>query len=345
MIEKSSSKISVLWLRPRTGENVSTRRSRIAEHLENRSVAVNFRNISLSDPIDGIISILRRDYDVLIANVRFPLYISFLLSTTIRRPFIADVSDPLSQMSNLPGLLYWGLHRYEWFILRHADAAMFAESESYEYSKDREINSFLVKNSVNYKMFSSPDRHKIRFAYDELINHGVDPNSPVVVYPGRFVSAYHIEEIISVSDILDEWEFVFLGEDAKQNLVEQAADTKPNVYYLGSYPHEQIPGFLQHADVGLCLVDAERPLKILEYGAAMLPVLGVPGALEKEFSEEQMWFVDPTPKQIASKLEEIRNSRRETKKRCENMRQIATDNSWEAVADKYYDVIYELASP
>jgi len=299
--------------------------------------------MSLSDPLDGVISVLNRDYDVLIANVRFPLYLSFLLNTPIQRPFIADVIDPLSQQSNLPDLFYRGLHKYEWFILRNADAAMFAERESFKYSKNVDVNGFLVKNSVNYEMFSNPSERKIQFAEDKLTDQGVDLKSPVVMYPGRFVSAYHIDELILASDILDRWEFVFLGEDGKQGLVEQAADTKANVHYLGSYPHEQVPGFLHHADVGLCLVDAERPLKILEYGAAMLPVLGMPGALEKEFSEEQMWFVDPIPEQIASKLEEIQNNRTETRRRCENMLKIAAENSWKAIADKYYEVIHELA--
>ncbi len=58
----------------------------------------------------------------------------------------------------------------------------------------------------------------------------------------------------------------------------------PNVHLLGTRPYDALPGYLQHADVGLipfdvqgnrALVDAISPLKLLEYMASGLPVVSV----------------------------------------------------------------------
>lgn len=56
----------------------------------------------------------------------------------------------------------------------------------------------------------------------------------------------------------------------------------PNVRYLGPRPYGQVPGYLQHSDVGIIpfrlraddgFVDAINPLKLYEYMASGLPVL------------------------------------------------------------------------
>jgi glycosyltransferase involved in cell wall biosynthesis len=74
----------------------------------------------------------------------------------------------------------------------------------------------------------------------------------------------------------------------------------------------------------------------------MLPVLGIPGDLQKEFSEEQLWFVEPTPKEIAAGLERIYQNPIESNQRSENLQTTASQNSWQAVADMYLETIQEI---
>lgn len=333
----------VLWLQPSTGQNVSIRRDRIIEHLEKEGVEVTLQNTSGSDAMTAVLEALRGDYDIIVGNVRIGLYVGHLLSIFLNKPFIGDVSDPISQISNLPNPLYEILYRYEWWILTQADMAMFAESGSYKTAQDRGIDCILAKNAVNYELFSEQSPDIIDFARQELKAVGVDLNSPIAIYPGRFSSAYHITEILTAAEVAENWEFIFIGESAQQEAVKQASESKSNVYYPGSYAHDRVPGFLQHADVGLCLVDVERPLKILEYGASMLPVLGIPGNLQKEFSEDQIWFVEPTPKEIVSGLERIRSNPDEANRRCDRLRETARKNSWGVVANRYLRIIRDLA--
>ena len=60
-------------------------------------------------------------------------------------------------------------------------------------------------------------------------------------------------------------------------------DLPPNVFYLGSCHHDEVPGYLQHASVGLIpFVDLprirriDRPLKFYEYLASGLPIVSTP---------------------------------------------------------------------
>ena len=340
---QSDAEISVLWVRPATGENVSTRRERIAEHLQQNSVSVTFRTLNISNLLSGMPDILLFNYDVIIANVRLPLYLSFPLTRINRKPIIADVSDPISQISDLPAILFWALKKYEWMVLAKSDHVIFAESESHERAQNRGINSSLVKNSVNFEMFANPSENLKEFARSELLNAGVDLNRPIAIYTGAFLQIYHIQEMIRAASSLTNWQFVFVGERGQEGLVESASSEQENVFYLGSYSHERMPGFLNYADVGMCLVDAERPLKILEYGAANLAVLGMPGKLNKEFSDGKIWIVDPTADYISQGLERILENPREAKRRSSNLREYARSNSWSTAADTYFEAIRKVA--
>lgn len=334
----------VLWLRPSTGTNVSTRRSRIAEHLERWGVHVDLVTVGMREIPTAISRVLSGDYDVVIGNVRLPMYVSFPAAKLRRVPFIGDVSDPLRQISDLPPPLYELLKRYEWMVLRHSDARFFAHTESYDSAKELGINGVLVPNAVNFDSFSEPSHESVSFAERRLSEADIDRARPIAVYIGRFSKWYHMEEILEAAEIAEEWEFLFIGESGKQATVESAARRLSNVYYLGSFDYEKMPGFLSLADVGLCLADRERPLKILEYGAAGLPVLAIPGRLQTEFSDEELWFTEPTPSGIADALTEISRSSAEAERRTGALMDVARDNSWESVADAYYRAVRRVIS-
>jgi len=327
--------IRVLWLRPDTGENVSTRRTRIAEHLGSADVDVEFLTVGHADVLSAVWQPLVTDADVVIANVRLPMYASFPSATLRDLPFIADVSDPISQIADLPRPLFATLRQYEYAVLTRADAAFFAESDSYDTAIARGVRAKLAKNGVNYEAFANPDKSVLADACGILTDSGVDLSAPIAIYPGRLLEIYHIEEILAAARETDEWQFIFIGEGEKQGLVETAAAREPNVFYPGSVPHEIVPGFLHLADVGLCLVDAERPLKILEFGASKLPVLGIPGTLQVEFSDQELWFSEPDAAAIIEMLYEISNAPEEAAERASALSEVAHANSWHEISEQY----------
>lgn len=329
--------VHVLWLRPTKPDNISVGRERIAEHLRKSGYRVDIQDASGFDALRAILTAAAGSYDVIVGTVRMGLYVGVLLSWITARPFVADVTDPIEQVSHLPSPLFQLLFRFEHLSLEKADEAMFVYNSSYQSAKRCGINGEKVENAVNYKEFNKPDPTIVETAASELSEAGLD-DRPIAVYIGGLTPVYNIESILETARQLKTVQFLFIGDGKLNEMVTEAAATTENVYYLGTYDHELIPGFLAVADVGLCLVDAEQPLKVLEYGAAGLPAIAVPGELQERFTDEELVFVDPDEElldAIVDLLEEPELARHYGN----NLNHRAEDTSWSHVAAQYKHAI------
>ena len=335
--------MNVLWLRPSNrwdGENVSTRRERIAEHLRERGVEVTLMDTSGLDSLSVVKESIFGDYDIILGTVRVGVPIGYLLSKLLRKPFIASVSDPLESQNYLPPTIYKFVCFVEWWVLKRADAVFFVESDSYENAQKRGIDGTMARNSANYELFANPKTEVVEKTREILTTAGVDTEKNIAIYIGSLTANEHFDEIVNAAKQTPEWEFVFVGEDWGANITELTAGVT-NTYFLGSYKHELMPGFLSHASAAFCLVDAETSLKLNEYGAAGLPTLGYPGRQRKVFSEEELIYVDPSPNNISEKLNKIDSDKQYANKYSENLRVHAKEHRWRDVAEKYYDKIKE----
>lgn len=333
--------MKILWLRPSTGENVSTRRERIAEHLEERGVDVEIRDCSGVDAIGAIRAALGGDHDVILGNVRIGLYLGYVLATLLRKPFIGDVSDPIEQIDHLPGPVFRFFYVLEWWILERAAVAFFVESRSYREANRRGVTAVLARNSVNYDKFADPSDDAVAESRRLLEESGVDTGNPVAIYVGSLDSNIHLEEIVEAAAMTPDWEFVWIGEQRDID-VTPLVDRAENVHFLGSYSHSLVPGFLAHASAALCLVNKEQPLKIMEYGAAGLPTLGSPGKLERVFSDDQLFFVDPEPESLSDAFDRIASDPDEARRRAANLQEYVRQHRWENIAMEYYDELAGL---
>jgi len=130
---------------------------------------------------------------------------------------------------------------------------------------------------------------------------------------------------------LPEWDFVVLGDGSQREMIE--AIDRENVHYLGTVPHDLIPGFLHESDVGICLLDDRNTLKILEYGAARLPAVSMKGDAERRF-EGLIEFSDPDPRNVA---EAIRSA--DESATLDAFQEFTKQYSWRSVADQYEEVL------
>lgn len=334
--------MKVLWLRPSVGDNVSVRRERIAEHLREIGVEVEIEDASGVDGFGAVREALTGSYDVLIGNVRVGLYLSYLLSIVLRKPFIGDVSDPTEDVDHLPSPVYRFICALEWRALSKADACFFVESMSYERAIDRGLNPVLVRNSVDFEMFSSPSEDSVERSRRVLETSDVDMGKPIAIYIGSMVPHYHISEIAEAADSTPDWEFVFVGGERGAE-VEEAVSGRDNAYYLGAHDYDLMPGFLFHASAALCLTDKEQPLKVMEYGAAGLPTVALDGKLRDMFSEDEFVFVDAEPREISEALKLIESNPESAEEIAENLQERARDQSWRAIAEEYYEAILEAS--
>jgi glycosyltransferase involved in cell wall biosynthesis len=334
--------MKILWLRPSTGENVSVRRERIAEKLRERGTEVDILDASGADAITAVRAALVGDYDVIAGNVRMGLFVGYPLARILRKPFLGDVSDTLSDIEHLPSPLYRLLAAYEWYALKRAEAAVFVYESSYREALDRGVeHATKLPNAVEYNLFSSPSGEVVEEAKTTLEGSGVDLGKPVAIYIGILTPNYHIEDILKTAEATQDWEFVFVGEGELSGSVEQAADTLDNVYYPGSFEYRLMPGFLSHADAGFCFKNAEQPLKLKEYGAAGIPAVVQPGELEKYYGEDELVFVPPQPEEISAALRRIREG--EERETAEKLQERVKSYSWDSIADGYQELFEDIS--
>ncbi len=174
---------------------------------------------------------------------------------------------------------------------------------------------------------------------------GLNFDAPLAVYIGAFTKQQHILEILAAVPKCPEWEFLFLGEEGQHaNAVTEVAKTHENVYFPGVVPHEEIPGYLSFSDVGFSLSKGERPLKLLEYGAAGLTVLGMPGRRERIFSADEVHFIEPTTPNIVNALNMIQQDPDQVPATGSALQEYAKENSWKKISERYYNVFQDLTS-
>jgi len=332
----------VLWLRPSKGENISVRRERIAEELRKRGYEIDICDASGLDALRAAKQAITGDYDVIAGNVRMGLYLGFPLARLLQKPFLGDVSDPISDINELPNPLFRLLEWYEWQALARANATAFVYESTHQKALKRGMDDAVkLPNAVNFNQFADPKSEVVNAVREILSQEGVNLEKPVAIYIGIFSPNYCIEEMLETAEYAPDWEFVFVGEGQLEGAVEAAANNVENVYYPGAFPYRLMPGFLSLADIGFCFKDAEQPLKLKEYGAAGLPIIVRPGELSKWYSQDELVFVDPIPQAIADRLNSLATDEELYESYSEASRKIATEWNWTEIADGY-DELFTL---
>lgn len=102
---------------------------------------------------------------------------------------------------------------------------------------------------------------------------------PRVLYVGAIDEWFDFTLVDRLARALPDVAFVIVGPD---QLARARLPERPNIHLLGARRPEEVPGYMQHASVGLIpfdvaaypdLVSAIQPLKLFEYLASGLPVV------------------------------------------------------------------------
>jgi glycosyltransferase involved in cell wall biosynthesis len=325
--------VDILWLRPDKPENISVGRSQIAEKLEQKGHTVDVQGTSLR----SFRTALNENPDVIVGTTRLGAFVGTWMKLIKRLPLVIDHIDPVSQFRRNNGrLLTWSVSQAEKFSFRCANHVMVVYEEEVPRVKWHTDSVTKTRLGVDYERFTEPDSEIIRDATDILSDY-LDINERILIYIGGLEPPYYVPTVIEAMEYLPDWHFVVLGDGSQRPVVEKASNEMENAHYLGTVPHETVSGFLHVSDVGISLVDDRNSLKILEYGAAGLPVVSVEGDPENLF-KSMVEFCRLNQEDIAETTR--RAYERGT---SEELRELTRNHSWERVADEYEEVFRKVA--
>jgi glycosyltransferase involved in cell wall biosynthesis len=157
-------------------------------------------------------------------------------------------------------------------LARNVDLVVYTAKNLEEYVKSlRPKDMYYFPNGVDYWHFQ--DFH----AETPKDLQGI--KSPIVMYVGALNYWFDFELINHVANQMPEASFVLIGPG--ESAVERLSH-KENLHYLGPKDFNQIPEYINHADIGIIpfnvnkyadLVHKINPLKLYEYLSCGLPVV------------------------------------------------------------------------
>lgn len=320
----------IRWFTPDKPANISVGRQRIATHLRDDGFAVDITGTTVETIRVALQE--RRQYDVVIGTTRAGAIAGIAIGRTTGKPVIVDHVDPIRQFRET----------YSWpltTLIQLAEDIAFALADSvvYVYEVERARVTRYAKKTVktdlgvDYERFANPDAEIVETAWHQLDD--LPLRRKVAIYVGGLEPIYHLEELLAAMSSLTDWSLLIIGDGSLRNTVGDAASEKENVHYLGTVPHEAVPGYLQAADVGISLVDDLHTLKVLEYGAAGLPVVQAAGRAEDRFGD-LVEYCYPEPKSIADAIQRAGDH-----ELVGEMQSFSADFDWRRIADDYKEAI------
>lgn len=325
----------VLWFVPDKPDRISVGRRRIAERLK----ADGYRVTQCGTTVGTVWSAVahRGQYDAVIGTTRAGAIAGALLAVLGGPPLVIDHVDPIGQFETThPWWLAVPVRWLERVAFAIADHVLYVYAEERERVRRSAGSVSTTDLPIMYDRFADPSPKRVADARERLSTLDADR---ILIYVGGLEPIYHISELLNAMSVLSGWTLVVLGTGSLESEVQRAATERSNIVYLGTVPHEEVPGYLHAADVGVCLVDDPHTLKVLEYGAAGLPVVHLAGRAEQRL-EGLVTFTDPTPEGIARAVRSTADSTG-----TEELRAFARQFDVGAVATDYASAIETVTGP
>src|SRR5699024_8293072 len=137
------------------------------------------------------------------------------------------------------------------------------------FSERYGIHSSVLRNGVDARHFTKKQPKP-------EVYHNIQ--KPIILYVGSLDDRFDLSLLLETAKQSPDLHYMLVGPGS----AERIPDSIRNITALGALPYERIPGFMQHADIGILplkLIDANHarsPMKIYEYGLCGLPVISTP---------------------------------------------------------------------
>lgn len=320
--------VRILWLTPDKPKNISVGRSRLANHLREHGYGVTLRGTTPETLVRSLWE--RGAYDAVIGTTRAGAIGGVLVSSVHQIPLVVDHVDPISQFRDThPDWLATLVKYMENVALSRSAASLFVYEEERERVQKHAPVTRKTALGVDYDRFSEPAEDVLTAGREYL---PADIECPIVVYIGSLEPLYNVEAMLQAGSELGTGSLVVAGTGSLETTVRRAAAQTDRIHYIGTVHHETVPGVLAGCDVGLSLVDDPNTLKVLEYGAAGLPVVQLDGRARDRFGDRLTYTsVDPSAIREAIRIASHRDGN--------TLRSFVSEFDWGEIADTYADTL------
>ena len=142
----------------------------------------------------------------------------------------------------------------------------------------------------NIPQFRPPMVHELSELRGSM---GLQPGRVAFIDQGGFIAGRGVERLLKIFAELPHLDLVCMGSGPLQPLVALAAQVHTNIHLIPPVPPQEVLGYTQAADVGICLTDNSclshyysLPNKIFEYLHAGLPIIVNPLLEQKQVVEQ-----------------------------------------------------------
>jgi len=318
----------VLWLTPDKPDDISVGRQRIADHLRGEGHEVTLVGTT---PRTAATALRRAtSHDVIVGTTRAGAIAGAAIATVTGTPFVVDHVDPIRQFAETASApLAAAVRRVENLAFRAADHVLYVYPEE-EARVARHAAAYSRTDlGVEYDRFADPDPAVVERAGERIDSLSLRDN--VVTYVGGLEPIYHVEELVESVRHLEDWSLLIAGAGTLADDVRAAAARRSDIEFIGTVPHEDVPGYLHHADVGVSLVDDPHTLKVLEYGAAGLPVVQLDGRAGDRFGDAVV-YTEAEPENVATAI------RRAGRRDGAELQSFVRRFDWASIAETYLRV-------
>lgn len=173
------------------------------------------------------------------------------------------------------------LRRGDAIALRDADTVIVC-SPNLVVTRGATRDVVLIPNGVNVAHFERPQPRPTDL-----------PHGPTAIYAGTlYEDRLDVDLVCDIARELGELTLVFVGPNALSQTSHARLAAHPNIIFLGAHPHDQIAGYLQHADVIIVphvvtpFTERLDPIKAYECLAVHTPTVATPVAGFREHASE-----------------------------------------------------------
>jgi glycosyltransferase involved in cell wall biosynthesis len=170
-----------------------------------------------------------------------------------------------------------------------------------------------------------------------------NPSAPAFGYVGSLHSWFDLDLVEGLAAAAPEARVVLVGPappDTARRLLRMAAE-RPNLFWMGPRPYEEVPGLLAAFRVGLIpfrrtpLTEAVNPVKLYEYAAAGIPTVTTRFTDEVDAWGEAARVAEGPEEFVAACREAASDAARADAGRTERLRSFARRHDWNAIADRF----------